>query len=150
MLNPDNETSLGTDEPILVPFDTLRAQPLLDKNKIRHDIVKCGFNIKNINIEFGTSDVELIITNQADFNKYIVCYEDQSVNFAEEFVLAGMTRVMHCIYIREQSIHLLRDTLTYTVVIGDIACALPEVANYIIVVSNKYLADFIKFKIIRG
>ncbi len=154
LLNPDNEISSGTDEPVHVPFNTLRAAPALEDNGSIGGVFKCGFNFANIgrgNNNDELSDVELIITNQIDFNKYVVCDNNLGINFDEEFVLAGMTKLQpHCIYIQEQNISLLRDTLTYTVVIGKMVCAHPELASYMVVVPREYLADVIEYKVIWG
>jgi hypothetical protein len=154
LLNPDNEISSGTDEPIHVPFNTLRAAPAQEDNGSIGGVFKCRFNFSNIergNNYDELSDVELIITNQTDFNKYVLCDNDPVVNFDEEFVLAGMTKVQpHCIYIKEQNVSFLRDTLTYTVIIGKMICAHPEIASYMVVVPRGYLADVIEFKVIWG
>ncbi|MEW6508890.1 MAG: hypothetical protein AB1432_14205 [Bacteroidota bacterium] len=154
ILTFDNDNSSTPDELIVVPFYTLRAAPAFEDNGSIGGVFKCEFNFSNIergNNYDELSDVELIITNQTVFNKYVLCDNDPVVNFDEEFVLAGMTKVQpHCIYIKEQNVSFLRDTLTYTVIIGKMICAHPEIASYMVVVPRGYLADVIEFKVIWG
>lgn len=136
LLNPDNENSLRTDEPIPVPFKTLGS-----------DTVYCG--LQNIDYKASVdelSGVELIITNESDYKKYITCSEQVKINFDEDFVLAGISTIQpNCVYVKQQNVQLLSDTLKYKVTIGDMDCAMPDRAQYIVVVSKKYFDHPVKF-----
>ena len=108
-------------------------------------------NCRLQNIDYNASmdelsGVELIITNQSDYEKYIIFSEQVEINFDEDFVLAGIsTWQPQCVYVKEQSLQLLSDTLRYKITIGDMDCAMPERAEYGIVISKKYVNYPVEF-----
>ena len=73
------------------------------------------------------------------------------MKFNRYFVLAGISTIYpHCVYVQEQSLQLLSDTLKYTVTIGDMGCTMPDRAKYGIVVSKNYVDYPIEFIIEKG
>lgn len=108
-----------------------------------------NFRLQNIDFNASVdslSGVELIITNQNDYEKYLIFSEQVEVNFDEDFVLAGISTVQpHCVYVKEQSLQLLSNTLQYTVTIGDMDCTMPERAKYGIVISRNYVDYPVEF-----
>lgn len=140
LLNPENEKLPRNNEPIPVPFKILGS-----------DTVYCG--LKNIDYKSSVdefSGVELIIPNENDYQKYITCSEKAYVNFDEDFVLAGISTIQpNCVFVKQQDVQLISDTLKYIITIGDMDCAMPSRAQYMVVVSKKYFDHPIKFVVIK-
>lgn len=145
---PDN----NEDDPKSVPFDILMEVPGPGKH-----IVECRFNAKNIDVSDcvsndDMSDVELIIRNYEDFNKYIICLPDkEEINFEEHFLLAGVSKGHHqCLYIKEQRVYIEIDTLYYSIEIREADCFVPTRAQYIVKVPIEYFINPIQFKVFWG
>jgi|GEM_PF-4768171 len=143
----DQITSSSNNDKIPVPFAILCEVP-----SIGDYVTTCRINIQNI--EFGNnngdlSDIELIITDEENFNNYLIC-EDNSdeINFLDHFILAGMTKLNPTsLYIKDQVVYILRDTLYYSVEILDGDATMPTRGEYIVLVSSEYLDYPIKFKV---
>lgn len=137
-----NETEID-DGP--VSFEVLRAVMQKPNN-----VIKCRFNSENIERDTTNgetlSDLELVIDTQADFDKFITCDDSVSVNFGQEFVLAGMTKTHPTeVYIFNQSVEMKRSKLYYHVGVIETFAARPSGAEYIVKIQSR---DYLKYPVI--
>ncbi|MFO7446007.1 MAG: hypothetical protein R6W90_06545 [Ignavibacteriaceae bacterium] len=140
LLSSDDDNSSKKDEPVYVPIK------ILEDNSIF-----CMPNYTDCQeTENSLSCIELVIDNDNDFNKYFTCSEQVKINYNEDFVLAGISTLQpNCIYVKDQTVQLSLDTIRYKVTIGDMDCAMPQRAKYIILISKKYVGYPVKFIIIK-
>lgn len=132
-----------------VAFEVLRAVISGSQNE-----VSCKFNYDNIEDSDSTSNerlsgLELVIDSQTEFETYISCDDSVSVNIEEEFVLAGMTTPQPTeVWVKEQTVELVNDSLYYRVGIIKTVATRPSSAEYIIkVLSRDYLEYPVVFDI---
>ncbi|MEX0720697.1 MAG: hypothetical protein WD059_08525 [Balneolaceae bacterium] len=136
-----------------VPFKVLRAVFGSQAVGGYQNVVSCKFNYENIdpdsNNKEGLSGLELVIDSQADFDTYISCDDTVSVNFEEEFVLAGMTTPQPTeVWVKEQTVELVNDSLYYRTGILKTDATRPSGADYIVkVLSTDYLEYPVVFDI---
>lgn len=137
-----------------VPFEVLRAIPGYSGPGGLQNVVSCKFKYENIEDPDTTSKeslsgLELLIDSQTDFDTYISCDDTVSVNFEEEFVLAGMTTLQPSeVRIKDQTVELVNDSLYFRVGIINTFLAKPGNAEYIIkVLSRNYIEYPVAFDI---
>ena len=140
------------EEPTPVSFEVLAARSMGSTG----DEYPCQLNTSNLdmdNREDELSAIELTITSGEDFEKYIICNDEDMVvpNFDEYVILAGLTTFHpQCIYVKEQDVYLSQDTLIYEITIADMDCHVPDRAQYIAMISKDFLEYPVAFKVQPG
>lgn len=130
-----------------VPLKVLRAVPGPQAVGGYQSVVGCKFNYESIDLDSTNkeklSGLELVIDSQSDFDTYISCDDTVSVNFEEEFVLAGRTTTQPTeVFIKRQNVELRNDTLYYRVGIVKTFATRPGNAEYIIKVISRDYIDY--------
>ncbi len=126
-----------------------------------HDGVSlCRPNWKNIELrsrmsDFGPeelSDVELIITEQEDFDRYIICNDGApEIDLDEYFLLVGVTRGMpHWIHVKEQNVYLSCDTLSYRIEITAGTATMGVRGSYMVMLKREYSGHPVTFNVFWG
>lgn len=140
--NPD-------DDPVPVSFEVLGAISMGSTD----EGYPCRLNTYNLDMghqEDMLSAIELTITNREDFEKYIICVKEEinEPDFDSYIILAGLSTIQpNCVFVKEQDMYLSQGTLVYEVTIGDMACTVPDRAQYIVIISKNYLNYPIVFKV---
>lgn len=127
-----------------VPFEVLRGVMSEPQNE-----VSCKFNYENIDQDLtnkeSLSGLELVIDSKSDFDTYISCDNTVNVNFEEEFVLAGMTTPQPTeVWVKEQTVELVNDSLYYRTGILKTDATRPSGAEYIVKV---LLKDYLEYPV---
>jgi hypothetical protein len=137
-------------DPVPVPYEVFGAV-----QSVNPDFAgTCRLNPHNLDVRqniTGLSDVELIINTLDSFETYIRCQEKtDEPDIDSTVVLAGLTTGQpHCIYVKEIDVYLLKGVLVYEVIIGDMACQMPDRAQYIVGIPKNYSVYPVEFTIVK-
>lgn len=96
--------------------------------------IPCGLQ----NIESDENEVNLVITNQTDFEKYFTCAEQLDIDFEEFFILAGMYRHRQCAVFDSQQVLFCNNKIVYRVRILEQICAAFTNVYYFAVIDRQY------------
>ncbi len=106
--------------------------------------VSCGLR----NVDNEQKEINLIITNQADFEKYIFCSSQPPViDFEKYFILTGVYRHHQCAVLDSQQILICNSKIIYKVNIQEQICQAAIPVFYITAIEKKYSHFDIEFNV---
>ncbi|MFD2035734.1 hypothetical protein ACFSKL_13100 [Belliella marina] len=94
----------------------------------------CGLQ----NIEGNEKETNLVITTQADFEKFFTCSEQLHIDFDKYFILAGMYRHHQCAVFDSQQVVLCNNRIVYKVGLLEQICAALTNVSYFVVIDKQY------------
>ncbi|MFD2036923.1 hypothetical protein ACFSKL_19115 [Belliella marina] len=103
----------------------------------------CGLQ----NIGGNEKETNLVITTQADFEKYFTCSEQLTIDFDEYFILAGMYRHQQCAEFDSQQVLLCNNRIVYKVRMLEQICQAPIAVFYSTVIEKKHNALPVEFDV---
>jgi hypothetical protein len=103
----------------------------------------CGLQ----NIEGNEKETNLVITTQADFEKYFTCSEQLPIDFDKYFILAGMYRHHQCASFDSQQVSICNNEIVYKVRMLKQICHAPIAVFYATVIEKKYSALPVEFDV---
>lgn len=97
--------------------------------------IQCGLQ----NIESTEKEVNLIITNQVDLQKYLTCFELlPEIDFDKYFILAGRYTHNNCAVFDSQQVSLCNNKVIYKIKMLEQACHAITSVFYATVIEKKY------------
>ncbi|MCV9388132.1 hypothetical protein [Reichenbachiella ulvae] len=106
--------------------------------------IPCGLQ----SVESDNKEVNLVITNQADLEKYFTCHEQlPEIDFNKYFILAGSYTHHQCALLDSQSVSICNGRIAYNVNLLEQDCQAITSVFYAIAIENKYNNLPVDFKI---
>jgi len=97
--------------------------------------IPCGLQ----NVESDDKEINLVITNQADLEKYFTCHEQlPEIDFDKYFILAGRYTHHQCAVFDTQSVSICNGRIVYKVYILEQICAAFTSVFYASVLEKKH------------
>lgn len=103
----------------------------------------CGLQ----HIEGNEKETQLVITSQADFEKYFTCSEQLPIDFDKYFILAGMYKHHQCALFDSQQVSTCNNEIVYKVRMLEQICQAPTAVFYATVIEKKYSALPVEFDV---
>jgi len=98
-------------------------------------VVPCSLQ----NIDIDDKEVNLVISNQVDFEKYFTCSEQlPEIDFEKYYILAGMYRHNQCAVFDKQQVTVCNNKIIYKVWMLEPICAAFTNVYYFAVIDRKY------------
>jgi hypothetical protein len=100
------------------------------------------------NIESDKKQVDFVITNQADYEKHILCSgAPPVVDFEKYFILAGVYRHHQCALFHSQHVSICNNKIFFRVRMLEQICQAPMAVVYITALEKKYSNLDIEFDV---
>jgi hypothetical protein len=103
----------------------------------------CGLQ----HIEGNEKETQLVITTQADFEKYFTCSEQLDIDFDKYFILAGMYRHHQCALFDSQQVSVCNNKIVYKVRMFEQICQAPTSVFYSTVIEKIHNALPVEFDV---
>lgn len=98
-------------------------------------------------IDNAEKQVNLVITAQADFDKYLTCSDQLTIDFDKYFILAGVYRHNQCAIFDNQQVFLCNNKVVYKVRMLEQDCLAVTSVFYATIIEKKYSVLSIEFDV---
>ncbi|MGE0930302.1 hypothetical protein [Peijinzhouia sedimentorum] len=106
--------------------------------------IPCGLQ----NIDHDEEEVNLVIKDQADLEKYFQCHDElPEIDFGKYFLLAGVYRHNQCAVFDSQSVTLSNNRVIYKINVIEQDCFAFTSVLYLTTIERKYLNLPVEFEI---
>lgn len=113
--------------------------------ELANDLTGCWLQ----HIEEQGSEKFIVIKDDTELTYFTSCETvTGTVNFEEEFVLAGRVQLPQCGFLKSKRLTLINDKLVYRLEVAIALCLMPTVVDAFAVVPREYLVFPVKFDVV--